>query len=79
MKSLYSDVDQSGHSYKPSEIITQELCDLALQLLKNRINLVESFEQEVAIKFPINDLTKHQVQELYEEMGLAPLLENSKE
>lgn len=79
MKSLYSDIDPNGSSWKPSEIISKEICNIGLQLLEKRINLVESFEIEVAEKFPINQLTKERIQEFYTEIGLTELLKKEKE
>lgn len=50
MASLYFDLDEDGVVSLPENIITKDLCELSLNLLKNRLALVSNYEKEIAGK-----------------------------
>jgi AbiV family abortive infection protein len=79
MKSLYSDIGDSEEFLLPSEIINKELCEIALRLLKNRLELVTSFESDVASKFDFDKLKSSDIEHFYEKYGFSKILKRKEE
>lgn len=67
--SLYCDIHENGAVTIPEDLITKEICEMSLTLLRNRINLVSAFENEIACKIDINKLRKEDVTKILEEIS----------
>lgn len=75
MMSLYCDIYKNEIVTSPEEIINKDFCKIGLDLLKKRMNLVKSFEKEVASQFKINELKQKDVDNFYEKIGLKKVLD----
>lgn len=47
MASLYSDMNEDGTISLPENIITKDFCEISLDLLKKRLNLVSNYENKI--------------------------------
>jgi len=69
MLSLYCDIHENGVVTTPEDLINKDLCEMSLNFLRNRLNLVSSFENEIACKINMDKLTKEDVEKILEEIG----------
>nr|WP_269430182.1 AbiV family abortive infection protein [Methanosarcina siciliae] len=69
MASLYCDIDENGIAIIPDDIISKDLCEMSLNLLKNRLNLVSSFENEISCKIDIDKLKKEDIENICKKIG----------
>lgn len=78
MKSLYSDFFIEEFII-PSQIINKSLCETSLNLIENRIELVSSFENEIASKFNLENLRPEDIESFYDKLNISKAIKKKEE
>ncbi|MFH0816261.1 MAG: AbiV family abortive infection protein [Methanobacteriota archaeon] len=73
-RALYADFDERGTLCIPSQLFGRDICSISIKLLEKRVRLMQSFENDIASKFDFNKITKEEIDDFYNKIGLNEIL-----